>query len=191
MSIKSRRDDPKYLSAFDRGMLRSAFVSLFWGVIVERRKRGGFTLQGLAKLLGANKGEVSRWFSTQPNWTLNTIANIASALDLDLQIRAVERSTGIIFTPSGVEHPVVNYVSVAQGVGGVSFASTSAMSLADYPSDGAGFTGAGRVMGTGHAFPTQGGFGGISPAPGVAQAVAQRQGTIEPPIASFLGGMAA
>jgi DNA-binding phage protein len=105
MSTGTREDDPKYLKAYDQGLLRSAFVSLFWGVIMERRKNGSFTMLSLAKKLGANKGEVSRWFSTQPNWTINTISNIANALDLDIEVRAVDRNTGIVYTPSGVEHP--------------------------------------------------------------------------------------
>lgn len=87
-------------------MLRSAFVSLFWGVIVERKKRpDGYTLQQLADALGTNKAEVSRWFNGEPNWTINTIAGIANALNLDLEIRAVERGTGRVFTPAGLVQP--------------------------------------------------------------------------------------
>ena len=97
-----KRGDPKYARALDRGMLRSAFVSLFWGVISVRKSRDGFTLKALAKILGTNKAEVSRWFKGDPNWTINTIANLASALDLELRIEARERSTGRIFTPSGL-----------------------------------------------------------------------------------------
>lgn len=84
-------------------MLRSAFVSLFWGIIMERKKRGSFTLQSLAKILGTNKGEVSRWFNGDPNWTINTIANLANALDVDIKIQATDRNTGAIFTPAGIQ----------------------------------------------------------------------------------------
>lgn len=102
MSIK-KRSDPKYILAYERGMLRSAFVSLFWGVIAARKKRDGYTLQKLAKELDTNKAEVSRWFNGDPNWTINTIASIANALDLELRIEAVERSTGLIFTSAGIQ----------------------------------------------------------------------------------------
>lgn len=102
MSTKSVKSDPKFTRSYERGMLRSAFVSLFWGIIMERKKRGGFTLQALAKALGANKGEVSRWFNGDPNWTINTIANLASALDVDFQIMAVDRATGAVFSPAGL-----------------------------------------------------------------------------------------
>jgi transcriptional regulator with XRE-family HTH domain len=98
--MSSRKSDPKFVRAYDRGMLRSAFVSLFWAIITERRKKG-FTFQALAKLLGTNKGEVSRWFNGDPNWTINTIANLAIALDVDLQIQAIDRNTGMVFTPAG------------------------------------------------------------------------------------------
>ena|SRR6267378_6187569 len=100
---KTRKSDPKFLRAYDRGMLRSAFVSLFWAVITERRKKGTYTLVQLAKQLGANKAEVSRWFKGEPNWTLGTIANIANALDVDLRVQAIERSSGQVFTPAGIQ----------------------------------------------------------------------------------------
>jgi transcriptional regulator with XRE-family HTH domain len=102
--MSTSRSDAKFERAYARGTLRSAFVSLFWAVITERRKKGPFTLQELAKRLGANKGEVSRWFKNDPNWTVNTIASIATALNLDLTITARDRSTGQLFTPAG---PVV------------------------------------------------------------------------------------
>lgn len=110
----NRKTDPKFVRAYERGMLRSAFVSLFWGVIAERKKREGYTLQALAQSLGTNKAEVSRWFNGNPNWTLNTVASIANALNLDLRIEAVERSTGRIFTPSGV-HPSTTLESMQKG----------------------------------------------------------------------------
>jgi len=93
----------KLMRAYDSGMLKSAFVSLFWTCITDRRKRGPFTFQQFAKDLNVNKGEVSRWFNGEPNWRLSTIASIANALDLDIQVTAIERSTGKIFTPAGLQ----------------------------------------------------------------------------------------
>lgn len=97
-----KKTDPKFVRAFDRAMLRSQFVSLFWGIIADRKKGGGFTLQALADALGKNKGEVSRWFSGDPNWTLNTVANLAHALDVEIRVEAVDRATGTIFDATGV-----------------------------------------------------------------------------------------
>jgi len=96
-----KKTDPKFVRAFDRAMLRSQFVSLFWSVIAARRKTHGFKMKSLADSLGKNKGEVSRWFSGDPNWTVNTIASLAHALNVDLKVEAVDRETGEIFTAAG------------------------------------------------------------------------------------------
>jgi transcriptional regulator with XRE-family HTH domain len=82
-------------------MLKSAFVSLFWSVISDRKKKGG-SMKDLACKLEINKSSISRWFSGKnPNWELSTVADIADALDLDLRIEAVDRSTGHVFTCFG------------------------------------------------------------------------------------------
>jgi transcriptional regulator with XRE-family HTH domain len=102
MSMKT--NNPRFRRAFERGILRSAFKSLFWAVIVERKKRPeGFRLTELAKAVSSSKHEVSRWFNGDPNWTINTIANVADALNVDLRIQAVDRKTGAIFTPAGLQ----------------------------------------------------------------------------------------
>lgn len=99
---RSRKDDPKFERAYDRAMLRSAFVSMFWSVISDRRK-DGLTLIALAKAVGSSKHEVSRWFKSDPNWTINTIASIAHALKLTLRIEAVDES-GRVYGPSGLQY---------------------------------------------------------------------------------------
>jgi transcriptional regulator with XRE-family HTH domain len=94
----------KYDKAYYRAAIRSLFVSLFWVIIKERKKQsGGFTFQALAKAVGSTKHEISRWFNSQPNWTLNTIANLAYALDVELIIQARQRATGVIYTPAGIQ----------------------------------------------------------------------------------------
>jgi len=90
---------------YERRMLRVAFVSLFWGVVRERRRSGKYTLQSLADAIGRDKSAVSRWFSDEPNWELDTISDIANALDLDIRIEGYERSTGKRFTPEGLLPP--------------------------------------------------------------------------------------
>ncbi len=88
--------------AYDRAMIRAQFASLFWAAIMEKRKHGKYPLSDLAKALGRNKGEVSRWFSgNAPNWTAGTIAEVAYALDLQIRIEAIDRTTGMILTESG------------------------------------------------------------------------------------------
>src|SRR5262249_40427202 len=54
------------------------------------------------KAISTSKHEVSRWFNGDPNWTINTIASIAHALNVDVRIQAVDRSNRQVFTPAGL-----------------------------------------------------------------------------------------
>ena len=56
----------------------------------------------MAKLVGVNKAELSRWFKGDPNWTINTIASLAHALNVEIQIKAVDIKTGEVYTPAGL-----------------------------------------------------------------------------------------
>jgi hypothetical protein len=99
-----KKSKSKQLREYDRHMLRSAFVSLFWGVIADRRKRGKFTFQELANAVGTNKSVVSRWFSKpHPNWRVDTISDIAGALNLEILVQARDRLKGTIYTPHSVQ----------------------------------------------------------------------------------------
>jgi hypothetical protein len=118
MPMKKTRPKRDRMWSFDRSMLRGAFASLFWGVISDRRKRGELTLQALAESLRLDKSAVSRWFGDPfPNWTLNTIADLTHVLDLELEVTARDRRTGLIYTAAGL---------VSQQRGGASSASFSA-----------------------------------------------------------------
>lgn len=96
------KDDPAFLRAFDRQMLRSMVQSLFWAAIVTKRRNGKFTQQQLADSLGVNKSAVSRAFGEPQNWTLDKISDIASALGVDVSITARDRSDGSLYSASGV-----------------------------------------------------------------------------------------
>lgn len=89
------------LRDFDRGMLRSGFVSLFAGIMMAKKRSKGFTFQKLADALGVDKSSVSRDFRGDPNWTVNKIADLANALDVEISIQARDRVTGAVFTPAG------------------------------------------------------------------------------------------
>ena len=104
---------------YDRGMLRSELVSLFWAVISERKKEPcGFALQQLADKLGVNKSQVSRWFNSTPNWEANTVADIAAALGVDLQIVARDRHDGRMYSSSGLFVGVVSITTTTVSQGG-------------------------------------------------------------------------
>ena len=98
MMTKKSRDQA--LRDYHRNMHRSQLVSLFWSIIVDRKKLG-FKLQDLANKLHVDKGQVSRWFSGLPNWEANTVSDVAGALDVDIQVMARDRKTGKIYSASG------------------------------------------------------------------------------------------
>jgi transcriptional regulator with XRE-family HTH domain len=117
MWTRSKKTATDRLREYDRMMLRSSFVTVFWAAIQERRKAGKFTLQGLAKALGTNKSAVSRWFSGQsPNWQVDTISDIADALNLELRIEAIDRTTGAKITPTSVQYPSKMTVRLASDI---------------------------------------------------------------------------
>lgn len=90
------------LKEYDRQMFRSALVTLFWKVVNDRKRRSGYKLQTLADDLSVNKSTVSRWFSsTLPNWEADTVADIAGALDVDIEIRAIDRNDGTVYSSNG------------------------------------------------------------------------------------------
>lgn len=102
MWTSRRKSKEALLAGYDREMLRSAFVSIFWAIITYKKEHGGFALKTLADKIGINKSAPTRWFSGQrPNWTADTIADIASALGVDVDIKARDRETGIVFTSHG------------------------------------------------------------------------------------------
>lgn len=108
MSTKKSKSDPTFLHKYDQGMLRSSFVSMFWAAISDKKKLG-FTQADLAQNLPkGDKGKISKWFNGDPNWTVNTIASLAHALNLDIKIEARDRVTGHIYTPSGVQYAPKN-----------------------------------------------------------------------------------
>jgi hypothetical protein len=111
MSTKPSEPD-RFALHYDQGMLRSAFRSLFWSIISEKKKSGSFSLASLVALLPrGDKGKVSRWFNGDPNWTVNTIGTLANSLNVDIRIQAVDRKTGVIYTPAGIQNvPTIEYV---------------------------------------------------------------------------------
>src|SRR6476620_1140125 len=110
----SKTDDPKFERAYHRAMLRSAFVSIFWAVISDRKKHG-LTLVSHAKAIGSSKHEVSRWFNGDPNLTVNTIAAIAHALKLTLRVEAIDEH-GRVYGSSGPQSVPTKVPIASSGV---------------------------------------------------------------------------
>lgn len=114
MSTKPSESD-RFVLHYEQGMLRSAFRSLFWSIISERKKSSAFSLKALVALLPrGDKGKVSKWFNGDPNWTINTIGTLSHALNVDIRIEAIDRTTGVVYTPSGLQTtPTVQYIEPA------------------------------------------------------------------------------
>lgn len=99
-SMKTNNSD--HHRDYKREMLRSSLMSLIMAVLKDRKRRNKYTLTDFASAVGRDKAQVSRWLSGSPNWSLNTISDVASALNLDIEIRAHDRAEGIIYSPTGV-----------------------------------------------------------------------------------------
>lgn len=108
--MKRRDKKADFSTELARDIVRSSFASLFWMIIKYKKAYQSFSLKTLADKIGVNKSEPSKWFrGDRPNWTLNTVSDIADALDVDLEIRAFDRRTRMEFAPSGlVKHPTVS-----------------------------------------------------------------------------------
>jgi hypothetical protein len=100
MSIRKRKFGTDRLGDYDRMMLRSEFVSLFWAAMQDKGKK----LKFLAKELRIDKSAISRWFSSSPpNWQVDTVSDIARVLDLEITITAKPRDgSPKLYTASGV-----------------------------------------------------------------------------------------
>lgn len=91
---------------YERQMLRSAFQSLFWNVILTRKREDGFNFKALADKLGINKSYISRSFSSPPNWQIDKLADMADALGVDLVVEARDRENPrVVYTASGTRRP--------------------------------------------------------------------------------------
>lgn len=92
---------PRSSRNYDRLMLRSAFQSLFWSVILDKKRKSGLTLTKVAESLGVDKAYVSRSFSSPPNWQVDKISDMAEALGVELELFARDTITGELFSPTG------------------------------------------------------------------------------------------
>lgn len=87
---------------YQRETFRASVISLFANVFAYRKKHSGFTLTALAEKVGIHKSAPSRWFSGEhPNLEENTMADIADGMDVELEIYARDRKTGMRFAPYG------------------------------------------------------------------------------------------
>jgi len=65
---------------------------VFQSVIAYFAKRAeleGLTKKELAKRLGKNPSQITRWFSGPGNWTLDTISDLLLAMDAEMEHRVI------------------------------------------------------------------------------------------------------
>jgi DNA-binding phage protein len=83
--LKARLDDPEYREAYERARHRIEQVDRVIRVLDERREQLSLSKAELARRAQMPPEAVRRLFSAErPNPTLQTLAAIAEALDLDL-----------------------------------------------------------------------------------------------------------
>lgn len=90
-----------YERKYKRLMLRSSFQSLFWSILLDRKKKSNLNMSQLGERLGVNKSYLSRSFSSPPNWQIDKISDLADALGVEIHITARDHQTGEIFSPVG------------------------------------------------------------------------------------------
>jgi hypothetical protein len=107
-----KRTSLSFDQTYEREMLRRGYLSLFWVAMSRKRAKERFTFSDLAARIRRGKSQVSRWFSAgDPNWELNTIADIAHSLGIRIEISAVDIATKEILTPAG---PISSIVTTGE-----------------------------------------------------------------------------
>lgn len=87
---------------YARAMLRSEFVSMFVSALKFRKQRQPeFGVVALAKTIGKDKATLSRDLGGSPNWGLDTVSDLANALQCDLLVELVDRETGARIRATG------------------------------------------------------------------------------------------
>lgn len=109
----SKTNKTEYVRDYARAFFSESVVSLFWAVINDRRRTAKLPLQAIADATGIDKAKISRDFNGSPNWRTSTMVDIGNALGVDLEIRARDRATGVVFTPAG---PIVAAQEVRTGM---------------------------------------------------------------------------
>ena len=96
MSIQLTQEEEK---EYRKRSVHSMFQSLFWGALQDKHRR----IDDIADRTKYNKEHVRCLFRRDAWWSINAISDVAEALDLELNVEARDRTTGKVYTPSGVK----------------------------------------------------------------------------------------
>lgn len=96
--------DEKFLREFRHVMLRTLVQSVFVSIFNDKKKKDGLSQSKLAEKMGVNRSVISRSLADPPNWTIDKISDMAEAMNVDLEVIARDRDTGICHTARGRLH---------------------------------------------------------------------------------------
>ena len=74
----------QYLSKSD--IYASTAIATISAIIINRRQNMGMTQSEFAKFMGVSQGMISKWESSEHNFTIETVAQIAEKLNLSFEI---------------------------------------------------------------------------------------------------------
>lgn len=88
---------------YERDIIKSQIFGAFSSALQARKAEEGLTVTECSDRLGKDKGATSRLVSEEGNWTIHTIADLATALDVTVEFHLRDNKTQMRdFTPSGV-----------------------------------------------------------------------------------------
>ncbi len=96
---------PRHLGYFERKLRNDFHASIL--KLFRERAASGMTKADLARKLDKRPEQITRWLSAPGNWTFDTAAALALAMDSRFEIRAVPLED----TPPGNRHhPLASYM---------------------------------------------------------------------------------
>lgn len=108
MSMKS--NSAKKSENLQLEVVKSGIVSMLYSLFSARKKQASargekYLMQTLADDACMDKSQLSRWFNgdSTPNWRVSTLFELCEAMDGELRVSVVDKHTGLVHTPSGVE----------------------------------------------------------------------------------------
>jgi hypothetical protein len=102
-------NDMNRYDANQRDFLGESLARRIFGAIYDalmvRKKDPGLTPTEFGERIGRDKTGVSKILRGPGNWTIKKISDVANALDLEVEVRFIDRrNTHRVFTPTGIQY---------------------------------------------------------------------------------------
>jgi DNA-binding phage protein len=97
MSIKNKNVDAysEYERAFNVEVLQSQIFGAFYSALEYRKNHANLTNVEIARRSGWSRSAVTKTMAKPQNWTIETIAKMATALDVAFEFKLVDRTNPI------------------------------------------------------------------------------------------------